>query len=150
MTSGSVAGAETMTFAAPPFSMCWMMSGRLVYLPVDSMTTETPRSFQGSLPTSFSARTRTFLPLTTMASSVALTSSLNVPRTESYLSRWARVLASVMSLTATYSMSGSFQDARSMFRPILPKPLIPIRMAMETSSYERDKSTPKNITNGAV
>ncbi len=46
--SGSVAGAETMTLAAPPFSMCWMTSGRLVYLPVDSMTTETPRSFQGS------------------------------------------------------------------------------------------------------
>ncbi len=76
VTSGSVAGAETMTFFAPPFSMCWMTSGRLVYLPVDSMTTSTPRSFQGSLPTSFSARTLIFRPLTTMASPSTWTSPL--------------------------------------------------------------------------
>jgi hypothetical protein len=56
-----------------------------------------------------------------------------VPRTESYFSRWARVLASVMSLTATYSTSGSFQESRSMFRPIRPKPLMPIRIAMRSS-----------------
>ncbi len=49
MTSGSVAGAETMTFEAPPFSMCWMTSGRLVYLPVDSMTTVDAQVLPGEL-----------------------------------------------------------------------------------------------------
>src|SRR3954453_7027079 len=45
---------------------------------------------------------------------------------ESYLSRWARVAASVMSLTATNSSSElASWAARNRLRPIRPKPLIP-------------------------
>src|SRR4029079_8764870 len=45
---------------------------------------------------------------------------------ESYLSKWARVAASVMSLTATNSSSEPPSwAARNRLRPIRPKPLIP-------------------------
>src|ERR1700729_2886822 len=44
---------------------------------------------------------------------------------ESYFSRYARVLESVMSFTATNSIAESPSAARRMFRPIRPKPLMP-------------------------
>ncbi len=46
MTSGSVAGAEMITFFAPA-SRCFFASSRLVKRPVDSITTSTPMSPQG-------------------------------------------------------------------------------------------------------
>ena len=53
------------------------------------------------------------------------------PRIESYLSRWASVLASVRSLTATKSMSApAALAARNRLRPMRPKPLIPTRTGM--------------------
>ena len=48
MTSGSVAGAEMITFCAPA-SRCLAASSRLVKKPVDSITTSTPRSPHGSV-----------------------------------------------------------------------------------------------------
>ena len=45
--SGSVAGAEMMTFLAPA-SRCPLALAALVKMPVDSTTTSTPRSPQGS------------------------------------------------------------------------------------------------------
>ena len=45
--SSSLAGAEMMTFLAPP-SMCLAAASRLVNRPVDSMTISAPRSSQGS------------------------------------------------------------------------------------------------------
>ena len=47
VTSGSVAGAEMTTFSAPASRCSWACS-RFVKRPVDSTTTWTPRSFQGS------------------------------------------------------------------------------------------------------
>merc|ERR1719231_1380689 len=44
--SGSLAGAEMMTFLAPP-SMCFMQPGVVVNAPVDSQTYSTPVSFHG-------------------------------------------------------------------------------------------------------
>jgi hypothetical protein len=45
--SSSLAGAEMMTFLAPPASTCLRASAALVKNPVDSMTTSTPRSPHG-------------------------------------------------------------------------------------------------------
>src|SRR5436190_18867332 len=114
-----------ITFCAPA-SRCLAASSRFVKKPVDSITTSTPRSPQGSAAGSFSANTLSSLPSKRIASSVASTSPGNGPRIESYLSRWASVPVSVMSLTPTQSMSAPFACAAlNTFLPIRPKPLIP-------------------------
>jgi hypothetical protein len=71
--SGSVAGAEMTTFFAPA-SRCLLAASRLVNRPVDSTTTSTPRSFQGSSAGSRTARPLKPLPSTTISSSVWVTS----------------------------------------------------------------------------
>ena len=72
VTSGSFAGAEMITFLAPA-SRCLAASSRLVNSPVDSITTSTPRSPQGSAAGSRSASTLTSRPSTTIAFSRAST-----------------------------------------------------------------------------
>src|SRR3954469_17478225 len=130
VTSGSVAGAEMITFSAPA-SRCLAASSRLVNRPVDSITTCTPRSPHGSAPGSRSESTLTSRPSTTSEPSCSTTSPGKRPNTESYLSRCASVLESVMSLTATISMSALDScAARNTLRPIRPKPLIPTRTDM--------------------
>src|SRR3954470_12265215 len=144
--SGSVAGAEMTTFFAPA-SRCFAASSRLVKKPVDSSTTSTPRSPHGSFAGSRSARTLISLPSTIRPSPRTSTSPGYGPRMESYLNRWASVALSVMSLTATHSMSVSFaRPARSTFRPMRPKPLIPTRTGMcsvpsAVSIQERGQAT---------
>src|SRR3954453_5183601 len=130
VTSGSVAGAEMITFCAPA-SRCFCASSRLVNNPVDSITTSAPRSDQGSAAGSRSASTLTSLPSTTIASSGWSTVPGDGPSTESYLSRWASVLESTRSLTPTHSMSALRSwAARKTLRPMRPKPLIPTRTDM--------------------
>ena len=68
VTSSSLAGAEMMTFLAPPLR-CRAASSRLVKRPVDSMTTSTPRSPQGSWAGSRWALARTRCPPTVIDSS---------------------------------------------------------------------------------
>jgi hypothetical protein len=63
VASGPVAGAEMMTFFAPP-ARCLAASSRFVKKPVDSITTSTPRSPHGSAPGSRSASTFSSLPST--------------------------------------------------------------------------------------
>src|SRR3954463_16790839 len=84
VTSGSVAGAEMMTFLAPA-SRCLAASARLVKKPVDSTTTSTPRSPQGSAPGSRSASTFSGAPSTTMLSPGAPTRPGYGPRTRADL-----------------------------------------------------------------
>src|SRR5690348_11521617 len=120
-----------MTTFLPPASRCLAASSRLVHRPVDSMTTSTPISPQGSSAGSRSARTLTSRPSTVIALSPASTVPGKFPNTESYLSRWASVPASVMSLTATISTSASDScAARKTLRPMRPKPLMPTRTGM--------------------
>src|SRR6478672_383579 len=135
--SSFLAGAEMMTFLAPPWR-CSAAWSRSVNRPVDSSTTSTPSSFQGSLAGSFSASTRMASPPTTMPSFSAVTSAGKRPCTESYLSRWASVAVSVMSLTATKSSSLApiARAARTTLRPIRPKPLMPTRIAIITPSLD--------------
>src|SRR4051794_31694966 len=78
----------------------------------------------------FSLKTRIVLPSTCMLSAPAETLFGRFPSTESYFNKWASVLGSVRSLTATNSKFGSRNDARRTFLPILPKPLMPTFIAM--------------------
>ena len=106
--SGSVAGAEMITFLAP--ASRWPLAlAALVNKPVDSTTTSTPRSPHGKAAgPSLTASALIFAGPTTMVSSPSrLTSWGSRPRIESNLSRCARVLLSVMSLTAITSMSAA-------------------------------------------
>ena len=104
VTSGSVAGAEMTTFRAPP-SRCFSAPSRLVKMPVDSITTSTPRSSQGRFAGSRSARSFSSLPPTVIVPSPEETSSSSVPSTESCLRRCAMVFASPRSFAATTSKS---------------------------------------------
>src|SRR5262245_45410479 len=115
-----------MTFVAPPLSMWTRALLASVQSPVDSTTTSTPRSFHRRSAGSLWLRNLTSCPSTWMVSPSALTAGPNVPSAVSCLSRWANVLASPMSLTATISKSGFRSEAaRYMLRPMRPNPLIP-------------------------
>src|SRR3954471_2765195 len=132
--SSSVAGAEMMTFLAPPASTCSRASAALVKKPVDSTTTSTPRSPQGRLAGSRSDSTFIVLPAILMPSPSAPTSSDSLPRMLSYLSRCARTSGLVRSLTATISMSWPLAAAaRQKFRPMRPNPLMPTRTVTAAS-----------------
>src|SRR5215210_430662 len=137
VTSGSVAGALMMTFFAPA-SRCFAASSRFVNRPVDSITTSAPASPHGRAPGSRSAKTFSSSPSTMRASSVYSTSPWKGPRIESYLSRWASVFVSVMSLTPTQSMSAPRAwAARNTLRPMRPKPLMPAFKAMSGRPFLR-------------
>src|SRR3954471_11069793 len=126
--SSSLAGAEMITFLAPPASTCLRASAALVKKPVDSMTTSTPRSPQGRLAGSRSESTFIVLPAILMPSPSAAMSSLRTPRMLSYFSRCASTSGLVRSLTATISMSWPLAAAaRQKLRPIRPNPLMPTR-----------------------
>ena len=71
VTSGSLAGAEMMTFLAPA-SRCLAASARAVKKPVDSITTSTPRSPQGSAAGSRSESTFSGVPPTEIVSPLEL------------------------------------------------------------------------------
>ncbi len=121
----SFAGAVRRTFFAPAVTCIWSFS-RLVNTPVPSTTMSAPRSFHGSFEGSFSARTLICFPSTMMAPSAWETLPGYTPWTESYLNRYARVFASVISLMATTLNPPSWIMRRSTRRPILPNPFRPI------------------------
>ena len=93
-----------ITFLAPA-SRCLAASSRLVNRPVDSITTSTPRSPQGSAAGSFSLRTLSSLAVDADAVAGDLDLAREAAQDESYLSRWAIISASIRSLTATNSRS---------------------------------------------
>jgi hypothetical protein len=74
-----LAGAEMMTFLAPPPSMWARAFEASVNRPVDSMTTSTPRSFQGNLPGSRSPNILIVFPSMISALSPASTVPPYVP-----------------------------------------------------------------------
>src|SRR3954447_14628564 len=134
------AGAEMITFLAPASTWARALVAS-VKKPVDSTTTSTPRSDHFSEAGSRSACTLICWSPTRMASSVALTSASSTPRIVSNLSRWARALGSVRSLTPTISMSASpaasrTRTARKKLRPMRPKPLMPTRTVTALFSWK--------------
>src|ERR1700730_14599979 len=60
---------------------------------------------------------------------------------ESYLSKWANVFASVMSLTATNWISLSSSAVRTMLRPMRPNPLKPTLMGILPPLDSRDRGS---------
>src|SRR5581483_961149 len=123
--SGSVAGAEMITFFAPA-SRCFCAPSRLVKSPVDSITTSTPSSRHGRFAGSRSASPLSSRPAALIEPSSADTPPANGPSTESYASRCAMVGTSPRSLNATSSNAASrSSDARKKLRPMRPKPLMP-------------------------
>ena len=131
--SGSVAGAEMTTFFAPA-SRCFCAPSRSVKKPVDSSTTSTPRSPQGSAPGSRSESMRISSPAARSVPSASSTSPSNGPSVESYFRRCAIVFASPRSFSATISRSDpSAWRARKKFRPMRPNPLMPTRVPILSS-----------------
>jgi len=119
-----VAGADITTFLAPACKWSPAFSWE-VKNPVHSNTISTPNSAHGKSAGFLSAVTFISCPLTTKAPSLTSISPLNLPWAESYLNKWANVLASVKSFIATTSnlsvCSINFLKANL---PILPKPFI--------------------------
>ena len=118
-----------ITFFTEP-RMCFLASAASVKRPVDSSITCAPTDSHGSFAGSFSAKTLIVFPSTSMLSVPAEILFGKLPRMESYFRRWASVLGSVRSLTATKSRLESFREASSTFLPMRPKPLMPILIAM--------------------
>ena len=96
------------------------------------MTISTPSSAHGSCAGSRSAKTRTDRPLTDMLSSSEVISASKMPCELSYLSKCAFVATGPRSLIATTSTSVRPCSIieRNTKRPIRPKPLIAIRIAI--------------------
>src|SRR5207245_2887351 len=120
-------------------------------------TSSTPRACHGSRSGSLMADTLMSRPFTTRVSPLASTVPGKRPCTESYLSRCARVLVSVMSLTATNSRAGCCISiaARTTFRPMRPNPLIPTRTAIalpqvKSGTTARPKVTPSTVAAPAL
>src|SRR5437763_1353199 len=130
-----------MTTFFAPAARCFAASSRLVKRPVDSNTTSTPRSFQGSCAGSRTDSTLNSSPSTAIDSPLASTFARRLPSTESYFSRCASVCAFVRSFTATKSMFRSPSAARMMFRPMRPNPLMPTRTGIDISSRQTFHST---------
>src|SRR5216684_2084862 len=96
-----------MTTRLAPAVRCLAASSRFVNRPVDSNTTSTPRSFQGSCAGSRIDKTLKASPSTEIPSPDTSTFACKLPSTESYLSKCASVAALVRSFTATKSMFAS-------------------------------------------
>ena len=124
-----------MTFFAPA-SICGWAFSLSAKIPVDSITTSTPRSPHGRSPGLRSESTASFCPSTLIPPRTALTDPPNLPWTESFFRRCASVSKEPRSFTATNSIfAPESLAARKKFRPILPNPLIPTRMAMFPSYW---------------
>ncbi len=139
--SSSLAGAETMTFFAPP-SMWARAAGPLVNRPVDSMTMSTPRSPQGSLAGSRSARILIALSPTRISSPETDTSSFRVPITVSYLSRCAMVAMSPRSFAATISKPRSPSAAAAARAEITADPAEPVDSHANGHSTKSPRRSP--------
>jgi hypothetical protein len=141
--SSFFAGAEMMTFLAPP-SMWACALVASVKKPVDSTTTSAPTSPHEMAAGSFSAKILMVLSPTVMESSVYDTSSASTPSTESYLSRCAMLLLSIRSLAATISTSAPDAcTARKKLRPMRPKPLIPTRTVTVGAAFHLMRGVPQ-------
>ena len=122
-------GCEKSTFFAP--AAIWASpSWRLPYTPVQSSTTSTDSSFQGSASIARSCRRRMASSPTKSCSRSWRTSQAKRPWLVSYFNKCAMPAASASSLIATTVISARRPDsykARTTLRPMRPKPLIATR-----------------------
>merc|ERR1719284_1988311 len=122
--SAFFAGAEMMTFLAPP-SMCFMQPSVVVNAPVDSHTYSTPTSFHGISVGSRVADSETSTPLILRPSPAISQVPEKRPCTVSCSSRYfmySGAMGELMCLRMNESRSIAM---RTTWRPMRPKPLTP-------------------------
>merc|ERR1719487_112202 len=122
--SASLAGAEMMTFLAPP-SMCFMQSGVVVKAPVDSQTYSTPVVDHGISVGSRVAERDTSAPLILRPVSVISQVPLKRPCTVSCSRRYFMYSGDMGELMCLSSNDSRSMAMRTTWRPMRPKPLTP-------------------------
>merc|ERR1719313_3036397 len=122
--SASLAGAEMITFLAPP-SMCFMQSGVVVKAPVDSQTYSTPVSFHGISVGSRVADSVTSRPLILRPESVISQVPGKRPCTVSCSSRYFMYSGDIGELMCLSTKESRSIAMRTTWRPMRPKPFTP-------------------------
>merc|ERR1719439_481108 len=122
--SASFAGAEMITFLAPP-SMCFMQSGVVVKAPVDSQTYSTPVSFHGISVGSRVAESVTGRPLMERPPSMISQVPGKRPWTVSCSSRYFMYSGDMGELMCLSTNDSRSMAMRTTWRPMRPKPLTP-------------------------
>merc|ERR1719247_3730254 len=122
--SASLAGAEMITFFAPP-STCFMQSSVVVKAPVDSQTYSTPVEAHGISVGSRVAESETGRPLTRRPPSVISHVPLKRPCTVSCSSRYFMYSGDIGELMCLSTKDSRSMAMRTTWRPMRPKPLTP-------------------------
>merc|ERR1719159_1454120 len=122
--SASLAGAEMMTFLAPP-SMCFMQPSVVVKAPVDSQTYSTPVSFHGISVGSRVAESVTGRPLMERPPSMISQVPGKRPWTVSCSSRYFMYSGDMGELMCLSTNDSRSMAMRTTWRPMRPKPLTP-------------------------
>merc|ERR1719326_250909 len=122
--SASLAGAEMMTFLAPP-SMCFMQPSVVVNAPVDSQTYSTPTEPQGISVGSRVAESVTSRPLILRPESVISHVPLKRPWTVSCSSRYFMYSGDMGELMCLSTKDSRSIAMRTTWRPMRPKPFTP-------------------------
>mmetsp|Transcript_2142 Transcript_2142/g.4797 ORF Transcript_2142/g.4797 Transcript_2142/m.4797 type:complete len:221 (+) Transcript_2142:672-1334(+) len=125
--SASFAGAEMMTFLAPP-SMWAMQSGVVVKAPVDSQTYSTPVSFHGISVGLRVADRETSMPLILRPPSVTSQVPGKRPCTVSCSRRYFMYSGDMGELMCLSTNDSRSMAMRTTWRPMRPKPLTPSLM----------------------
>merc|ERR1711966_226224 len=122
--SASLAGAEMMTFLAPP-SMCFMQPSVEVKAPVDSQTYSTPVDFHGISVGSRVAESVTGRPLMERPPSMISQVPGKRPWTVSCSSRYFMYSGDMGELMCLSTNESRSMAMRTTWRPMRPKPLTP-------------------------
>merc|ERR1719502_2568911 len=122
--SASLAGAEMMTFLAPP-SMCFMQPSVVVNAPVDSHTYSTPTSFHGISVGSRVAERETSTPLILRLSPSISQVPAKRPWIESCSRRYFMYPGERGELMCLSTKASRSMAMRTTWRPMRPKPLTP-------------------------
>merc|ERR550514_1822507 len=122
--SASLAGAEMITFFAPP-STCFMQPSVVVNAPVDSQTYSTPVLLHGISVGSRVAESVMSRPLTLRPPSVSSTVPSKRPWTVSCSSWYFMYSGDIGELMCLRTKSSRSIAIRATWRPMRPKPLIP-------------------------
>merc|ERR1719253_2281099 len=125
--SASLAGAEMMTFLAPP-SMCFMQPSVEVKAPVDSQTYSTPVLFHGISVGSRVAERVTFMPLISRPPSTMSQVPGKRPWTVSCSRRYFMYSGDMGELMCLSTNESRSIAMRTTWRPMRPKPLTPSLM----------------------
>merc|ERR1719359_337147 len=122
--SASLAGAEMMTFFAPP-STCFMQPSVVVNAPVDSQTYSTPAAFHGISVGSRVAESETGRPLMIRPPSESSHVPLKRPCTVSCSRRYFMYSGDIGELMCLSTKESRSMAMRTTWRPMRPKPLTP-------------------------